>query len=163
MPMISASQLSEEQIGQVREWAEGGDQLPEIQKKLVEVLGLSATYMDTRFLVLDLGIELKSEEPEPEPEPEEEKVAEENVAEGAEAPTPAEGAGGEISVTLDSMTRPGAAVSGQITFSDGEKGMWMIDQEGRPGLDTQTQGYRPSEADLVAFEQELRRLLQGEE
>ena len=66
-----------------------------------------------------------------------------------------------MSVTLDEVTRPGAAVSGRIVFSDGEQGMWMIDQMGRPGLDTDTPGYRPSEEDLMAFEKELRRLLEG--
>ena len=74
---------------------------------------------------------------------------------------PAPGAGGSVTVTLDEVTQPGAAVSGRVVFSDGEKGLWMIDQMGRPGLDTETAGYRPSEEDLVAFEQELRRLLEG--
>lgn len=151
--MISASQLNEEQIGQVRAWAEAGAQMSDIQKKLQEEFGLSATYMDTRLLILDLGIELRKDD--------------EGEAKGAEPeavidpePEPAAG-GGRVSVTLDEVTRPGAAVSGRITFSDGEKGLWMIDQMGRPGLDTDTPGYRPSEEDLMAFEQELRRLLKG--
>lgn len=147
--MISAKQLSEEQIGKIRVWAEEGAQLADIQKKLQEELQLSATYMDTRFLILDLGIDLKVEVPEEEA-PEEEAAAEPEAGE----------VGGSFSVTLDEVVRAGAAVSGQITFSDGEKGLWMIDQTGRPGLDTDTPGYRPSEEDLVAFENELRRLLQ---
>ena len=69
--------------------------------------------------------------------------------------------GGSVSVQLDQVTRPGAMVSGRITFSDGEQGMWWIDSTGRPGLDTETAGYRPSDADLMAFETELRRLLEG--
>jgi len=153
--MISAKQLSEEQIGKIRVWAEEGAQLADIQKKLQEELQLSATYMDTRFLILDLGIDLKVEVPE-EDVPEEEVPEEEAAAE----PEAGEG-GGSFSVTLDEVVRAGAAVSGQITFSDGEKGLWMIDQTGRPGLDADTPGYRPSEEDLVAFENELRRLLQG--
>lgn len=148
--MISAKQLSEEQIGKIRVWAEEGAQLADIQKKLQEELQLSATYMDTRFLILDLGIDLKVEAPE------EEATVEESAAEPEEGEV-----GGSFSVTLDEVVRAGAAVSGQITFSDGEKGLWMIDQTGRPGLDTDTPGYRPSEEDLVAFENELRRLLQG--
>lgn len=150
--MISASQLSDEQTGQVRAWADEGAQLPDIQKKLQEEFGLSATYMDTRFLILDLGIELRKDE-------EEAKPAEPDPLLDSEPEAPA--AGGSVSVTLDEVTRAGSAVSGRITFSDGEKGLWMIDQMGRPGLDTDTPGYRPSEEDLKAFEEELRRLLQG--
>lgn len=122
-----------------------------IQKRLGEEFGLSATYMDTRFLILDLGIELQVE-----------TVAEEESAEGeaepaAEAVAPAQPGG--IQVSLDEITKPGAMVSGRIVFSDGEKALWWIDQMGRPGLDADTAGYRPSEEDLMAFEMELRRLL----
>ena len=155
--MISASSLSEEQIGTIRAWAEAGAQLPEIQKQLQSELGLGATYMDTRFLILDLGIELQSEVVE---EPE---VAEADPADGggAEDAVPAESASGGISVSLDEVTQPGATVSGRIKFSDGEQGTWMIDEMGRPGLETSKPDYEPSEEDMVAFEQELRRLLQG--
>lgn len=152
--MISASSLSEEQIGTIRAWAEGGAQLPEIQKQLQSELGLGATYMDTRFLILDLGIELQSEEVE---EPEEEP-AEENTADEAASP---EASIGAFSLTLDEVTRPGATVSGRVSFSDGEQGAWMIDEMGRPGLETSTPNYQPSEEDMVAFEQELRRLMEG--
>ena len=60
---------------------------------------------------------------------------------------------------MDQVTRPGAMVSGRITFSDGEKGAWFIDQMGRPGLDTDTPGYRPTEEDLIEFEKQLRDLM----
>jgi hypothetical protein len=156
--MISANQLSEEQIGQIRGWAEEGDQLSDIQKRLQEDLGLSATYLDTRFLVLDLAIELKvEEEPEEEIVPPEDVVMDGEDVPAADAPAPV----GGLSVILDEVPRPGATVSGAITFSDGEKGVWMIDEMGRPGLETGTPGYQPCEEDMVAFEQELRRLLQG--
>lgn len=148
--MISAKDLSSEQIASVTAWAAAGDQLPDIQGKLKEEFGFNATYMDTRFLVLDLGIELVVEAAEEENKPDE--------------PDPAEGlekaaGGGAVTVTLDQVTRPGAIVSGRITFSDGEKGQWFIDQMGRPGLDTDTPGYRPSEEDLVEFETQLRDLM----
>ena len=146
--MISARQLTPEQVEAIKSWAEAGGQMAEIQKRLEEEFGLTATYMDTRLLILDLGIELRREaveegSPEPKPEP---------LVESA--------APGGISVQLDAVTKPGAMVSGRITFSDGEKGLWWIDSMGRPGLDTDTAGYRPSEPDLLAFEEELRRLLE---
>jgi hypothetical protein len=149
--MISAKDLSSEQIETVTSWATAGDQLPAIQGKLRTEFGLNATYMDTRFLVLDLGIELVSEEDEEEAAdaPDAAAVLEKAAAAGD----------GTVSVELDSVTRPGAMVSGRITFSDGEKGAWFIDQMGRPGLDTDTPGYRPTEEDLIEFEKKLRELM----
>ncbi|MDE0594837.1 MAG: hypothetical protein OSB65_06285, partial [Roseibacillus sp.] len=68
--MISAKDLSEEQQSAMKQWAEDGSQLPDIQQRLKGQYGLNVTYMDTRLLVLDLGIDLQSEpEPKPEPEP----------------------------------------------------------------------------------------------
>jgi hypothetical protein len=155
--MISASQLTPEQIETIKSWAENGARMADIQRRLGDELSLSATYMDTRFLMLDLGIELRDEAPVDEEPPaggEPEPVEEPPVPEEATGP-------GGVSVQLDQITKPGAMVSGRITFSDGERGMWWIDSTGRPGLDTETAGYRPSEADLVAFQTELRRLLEG--
>jgi hypothetical protein len=157
--MISAKDLSGEQVAAIRSWAEAGAGMSGIQRKLVDDLGLNVTYMDTRFLVLDLGIELKQEEePAKEPEPEDAPAA---------APAPASpedaivGQTGSVTVTTDEIARPGSVVSGTVTFSDGEKGVWFIDQLGRPGLDPDTPGYQPSEADIGAFELELRKALEG--
>jgi hypothetical protein len=159
--MISAKDLSEEQVAQVSAWAEAGAQLPDIQKKLGEEFGLSATYMDTRFLVLDLGIEVRSEEPGEEAGGEPEAAGEEPSPIEAELAEPVGGAGGSVTVSTDEISRPGAMVSGSVTFSDGQKARWLIDQLGRPGLEPDTPGYQPAEEDLVAFEQELRKALQA--
>ena len=59
--MISAKNLSDEQQSAVKEWAREGSQLADIQKRLKGQFGLNVTYMDTRFLVLDLGIEIQVE------------------------------------------------------------------------------------------------------
>ena len=150
--MISAKDLSSDQIESLKGWAASGDQLPAIQGKLKSEFDLNATYMDTRFLVLDLGIDLASEEEESK-----EDAAEADPTEVLEKA--AAGGDGTVSVELDSVTRPGAMVSGRITFSDGEKAAWFIDQMGRPGLDTDTAGYRPSEEDLMEFEKQLRDLM----
>ncbi|MEO1825426.1 MAG: hypothetical protein ABGZ31_06925, partial [Roseibacillus sp.] len=66
-----------------------------------------------------------------------------------------------VEVTTDEVTRPGAMVSGRVTFSDGAKAIWLIDEYGRPGLEPETPGYQPSESDLSEFEKHLRALLQG--
>ncbi len=35
---------------------------------------------------------------------------------------------------VDTVARPGAMVSGSVTFSDGQKGHWYLDQMGRLGV-----------------------------
>jgi hypothetical protein len=69
------------------------------------------------------------------------------------------GAGG-VKVDLDRVVRPGAAVSGSVTFSDGTSGKWAMDQYGRLMLDTGKKGYQPAAADVQAFQRELSRQLQ---
>lgn len=120
--------------------------MSDMQRLLKDSFGISITYMDTRFLVLDLGIEL-IEEKKAEPAKEEPE---------ATVPVPT----GTVTVTMDSLALPGALVSGKVTFSDGESAIWMLDQTGRMGLDSDTPGYRPSPEDITDFQKQLRELLQ---
>lgn len=143
--MFSAKQLSEDQVSAIKSWAVGGAQLPDIQLRMKEEFKLSLTYMDTRFLVLDLGIELVEEKKD------------EPVAEVKPAPVPT----GEVSVTMDGIALPGAIVSGKVVFSDGESGIWMLDQTGRPSLDPDTPGYSPAREDLMEFQKQLRSLIES--
>jgi hypothetical protein len=55
--------LTPEQKQTVSSWVAAGDNLSAIQKKLSEQFQLSLTYMDVRFLVDDLGLELKNAAP----------------------------------------------------------------------------------------------------
>lgn len=142
--MFSASNLTSEQKDALHQWAAEGATLPDLQKRLKEEFDISISYMDARFLVLDLGIQLQEKKKEEEPKPE--------VA----APVPT----GTVNVTMDHIALPGALVSGRVTFSDGESGIWMLDQSGRPGLDLDTPGYRPSQEDLMEFQTQLRDLIQ---
>ena len=142
--MFSASQLTPDQTAALKQWAAEGATMSDLQRHLKEDFGFSVTYMDTRFLILDLGIEL-IEEPKEEPKVEEKP-----------APVPT----GTVSVTMDTLTLPGAMVSGKVTFSDGETAIWMLDETGRPGLDPDSPGYRPGQEDIVEFQQQLRALIQ---
>ena len=161
--MISAANLSEEQVSAIKEWAGEGASLSDIQKRLKGQFGLNATYMDARFLILDLGIEIRSEadeEASAEPEP-----AEGNSLPGDQVeiidPVQAEVPAGSVKFTTDEIARPGAMASGAVTFSDGVKAVWLIDEYGRPGLEPETPGYQPTEEDLGELEKHLRALLQG--
>lgn len=144
--MFSASKLSEEQKSSLKQWAAEGASIADLQKRMKDDLGISITYMDARFLVLDLGIEIV------EATKEEKKPAE-------EIPAPAPVPTGAVTVDIDNISLPGAMISGKVTFSDGETGIWMLDQYGRPGLDTDTPGYRPSQEDIMEFQKQLSELI----
>ena len=142
--MFSTKQLSEDQTATIRSWAAAGANLSEIQLRMKEELKLSVTYMDTRFVVLDLGIELIEEKKE------------EPVAIPA-APTST----GAVSVTKDVIPLEGSLVSGKVVFSDGENAIWTLDHQGRPGLDPETPDYQPSREDIMEFQTQLRALIEA--
>lgn len=142
--MFSASKLTPEQKESLKQWAAEGATMSDLQRRLKDDFGHTLTYMDTRFLILDLGIELI----------EEQKVVKKEEEKPAPVPT------GFVATTMDSLTLPGAMVSGKVTFSDGETAIWMLDQTGRPGLDPDTAGYRPTPEDVKEFQIQLRDLIQ---
>ena len=147
--MFSSSQLSDDQKNTIRQWAEEGAQMAEIQKRMNDLWQIRVTYMDTRFLILDLGITLKTEVKE-EPK-KEEPTAETTLDADVEA--------GAVRVSRDEIVIPGMMFSGKVQFSDGEKALWYVDESGRLGLDPDTSGYRPTQDDIVAFQTQLRQLV----
>ena len=62
-------------------------------------------------------------------------------------------------MSVDRVTRPGAVVSGNVTFSDGKSAQWYLDQLGRLGMVPKEQGYRPSQNDLMGFQAQLQKEL----
>ncbi|MCW1916691.1 hypothetical protein OJ996_24100 [Luteolibacter sp. GHJ8] len=144
--MFSASKLTEDQKAALHQWAAAGASIADLQKRLKDDFGIGITYMDARFLVLDLGIELVEA-------PKDEKKAEPEETLAKPLPT------GAVTVEIDNIALPGALVSGKVTFSDGETGIWMLDQYGRPGLDPDTPGYRPVQEDIVEFQKQLAELV----
>lgn len=142
------SSLTDTQKQQARQWIEDGLKLPDFQRKLEAEFGLKLTYMETRFLVDDLKVLPKDPEPAPVPA----APATPAVAEPAAV-------AGKLAVSVDAVTQPGMTVSGKVTFSDGKKALWYVDQYGRPGLVPEEKGYRPSPKDLQEFQLELDREL----
>lgn len=152
--------LSEEQRQAVRGWVEGGCSLSEVQRKLSEEYDVSMTYMDVRFLVLELNVDLQ----------EQAGGYADTVAAAAgsddavPAGMPSDPAGdlgglGGVSVEVDRVVKPGSLVSGTVVFSDGTRAAWGLDQLGRLALQADTPGYNPSPEDLQAFQEELRNAL----
>lgn len=64
--MFSASDLSKDQIEIIKGWVAEGAQMADVQKRLKNDFGFNVTYMDTRFLSLDLELDFQVEEKESE-------------------------------------------------------------------------------------------------
>ena len=156
-------QLDDAQKDAVRKWATEGCGLTEIQKRLDSEFKLSVTFLELRFLVLDLGLKIKESEKAPAGKIDigGAKTVKTNAA-AQETRQDAENAGnGNVSVALDRVVKPGAVISGTVRFSDGVSAYWMLDQLGRLALEADTPGYRPSQEDVQEFQIELRNLLQN--
>ena len=170
--------LTPEQTAAVTSWVAAGDNLSTIQKKLIEQFKVSMTYRDVRFLVDDLNLALKDAAPKVDAS---DVTKAQPAAAGKKAPPgagPAAADGAEedypeipedlpagaanVTVTLDKVVlTPGALASGDVTFSDGVTGKWIVDNQGRPGFTKISQpNYRPTPADGEAFMQQLSAALQ---
>ncbi|MDF1658690.1 MAG: hypothetical protein P1U58_13830 [Verrucomicrobiales bacterium] len=159
--MSTAKSLTDEQIETIRQWAEDGAELSDIQQRLAGDLEVKVTYLETRFLLEDLKIELKPVEvPEPEkveePEADVAETPDEETLPGSELPADDE----EVMVTVDTVLRPGALISGQATFSSGKTAAWWLDQAGRLGMDPSDPDFRPSDEQMRSFQMALQRTIQ---
>lgn len=157
--------LDDAQRQKVTEWIAQGLKLSDIQTRLASELGIRMTYMEARLLVDDLKLTPKDAEPRRTTEsvltsgvvpPSAGARAPASQA-GAAAPTPAPigGGAGRVSISVDQLTRPGAVVSGKVTFSDGNTAAWQIDQTGQLGLIPSKAGYRPPASDMQSFQMAL--------
>ena len=149
--------LDQAQRNKVVEWIGQGLKLSDIQNRLISEFGLTVTYMEVRFLVDDLKLTPKDAEQVKPP-------ASALTAPSAAAPAPAQPPSplspaaakqAGVAVSVDQITKPGAVVSGKVTFSDGNTADWYLDQMGRLGLAPQKPGYRPPAADVQQFQTAL--------
>jgi len=162
--------LNDDQQKAVSAWVANGAKLSEVQTRLAEEFGIRLTYMEVRFLVDDLKLRLKDADPTP---PAAAAALTGSAAAMKTTPlTPGEAkafaadhplpGGGKVAVTVDRIARPGALVSGGVTFSDGVKAEWHLDQTGRLGLVPPQAGYKPTPTDIESFqlalEQEMAKL-----
>ena len=148
-------QLTEEQKSKVAQWIADGMKLSEIQSRLGSELDIRLTYMEARMLVDDLKLLPKDPVPEEKPVPSDVPAVPGAPAEAAvvpegaaEAPVPT----GGVTVGVDTLMRPGAMVSGSVTFSDGQKAAWYLDNTGQLGMVPPFPGYKPAPTDIPQFQ-----------
>ncbi len=164
--------LTDAQKQQISTWLEQGLKVADVQKKISAELGVSMTYMEVRFLLDDLRLKPKDPEPPKQPAPNSPLAAPppgttagpaKPIAPASAAPLAPEadapGLGG-VKLSTDAIARPGTIVSGKVTFSDGQTADWYLDQMGRMGVVPAQKGYKPSQADVMEFQELLQLELQ---
>lgn len=156
---IAGMDLDESQRKIVGEWVAEGLKLSEIQNRLHSELGKRMTYMEVRLLVDDLKLTPKDVDVPKPPLSPLAGAAPNPVAKGKghgpAEPPPGRAPSGGVALTVDQIARPGTVVSGRVTFSDGKKAEWYLDQTGRLGLAPEQQGYRPPATDVQQFQAAL--------
>jgi hypothetical protein len=153
-------QLNDEQKTKVAQWIEDGMKLSDIQSRMGTELGIRMTYMEARMLVDDLKLLPKDTEEPAKPvsqQPENVPHVEETAPAASEEQA---GAQGQVSLSTDTLARPGALVSGKVTFSDGQQAAWYLDQfTGQLGMVPPFPGFKPSPEDVRQFQFLLEREL----
>lgn len=151
-------QLTDDQKREISDRLAQGAGIADIQRLINDEFKEHMTYMEVRFLLDDLQFELA---PPPAPKEEEAPAAEAGAGQAAAAKPANAELVQEVEVEIDAVKRPGAALSGTVTFSDGVGAKWYVDSYGRLGLDPDQEGYQPSEEDIQKFQMELQSKMQG--
>lgn len=147
--------LTEEQKNAVKRWADEGAGLSEIQSRLLDEFAIRLSYMETRFLVIDIDATIK-DPPSKEKTPEQAILSDEAADDKIQ--TQAVPADGDVSVDISPITRPGFAIAGTVVFSDGVKAEWGVTVDGRLSLEPEQPEYRPTSEDIRQFQLKLKEL-----
>lgn len=152
--------LTPQQRQLVEQWAAEGASLNQIQDRLRSECDTTLTYMETRLLIMELGVKIQDKPREVPPEEKPAPLPPEPAADGESAVADEAPAGGALKVSVDEVPPPGAVISGRATFSDGVTVQWFMDEQGRFGMRGPAPGYQPPAADIPAFQAELDNILQ---
>lgn len=142
-----------------------GLSLSEVQRYLADEYGENLTYFDLRLMAAELDVDWEQQDEVSGAAEGAGKIIDENpsqqeqaaTAEGAESPADS----GGTQVSIDKVTRPDAVMSGTVSFSSGAKAKWFIDHTQQLRLAPEPGSEKPTQDDIVEFQQELQRLLQG--
>ena len=153
--------LTPQQRQLVEQWAAAGASLNQIQDRLRSECATTLTYMETRLLIMELGVKIQDKPREVPPEPQTvPPIAESDTAKDSLSAIPEAPKSGALKVSVDEVPPPGAVISGRATFSDAVTVQWFMDEQGRFGMRGPVPGYQPPPADIPAFQAELDNILQ---
>ena len=139
----------------IRSMIAEGHTLSDVQKTLQSEHGVNITYMELRLLAAELQVNWDKVDGAKKAAEEKAKAEDEADPAGEEE----DAAPGGTVVSVSPVVRPGAMFSGDVTFASGVKAEWYLDQFGRLGLANETG--KPDENDLMEFQQQLQKELQG--
>lgn len=140
--------ITEDQKKQLQSWVNQKISLSDIQKNIQNQWEFSITYMDLRFLIDDLSVEIPVEQ---------DPIPKTPTDDPNDTLTPPQEG---VRVEVDKVMRPGTLVSGSVTFTDGEHAQWHLDTMGRIGLVPTKEGYQPLPQDIQDFQIQLKTELQ---
>ncbi|UDQ97482.1 hypothetical protein AAEX28_10705 [Lentisphaerota bacterium WC36G] len=127
-----------------------GLNLSQIQDLLKDEYDYKITFLDLRLMAAEVeSIDWKSLETT--------EDNEEKVTETTPENQPPVAGNGLTKIEVSSLVRPGALTHGTVEFISGAKAEWILENNGRLGLDNVTG--QPTEADLADFQTKLQVLL----
>ena len=140
----------------VRKELNKGTALGEVQRMLQEEHDVNMTYFDLRMMAAELDVDWDKQE-------DKKTVTEAASTEGILDEHPPEGgAATGTQVTVDKVTRPDALMSGTVKFKSGASGKWFIDHAQQLGLSPDPGSSKPTQDDVIEFQQELQKAVRGQ-
>ena len=140
----------------VRKELNKGTALGEVQRMLQEEHDVNMTYFDLRMMAAELDVDWDKQE-------DKKTVTEAASTEGILDEQPQEGgAATGTQVTVDKVTRPDALMSGTVKFKSGASGKWFIDHAQQLGLSPDPGSSKPTQDDVIEFQQELQKAVRGQ-
>ena len=127
-----------------------GLSLSEVQKLLDSELGIRLTYLDLRLIAADLEVNWQKQDPVEDPDGKSDEMDLSKIEEKSASGT---------TVTVSKLVRPGAAMSGDVTFASGAEAEWFVDTMGRLGLNPKSGSGGPTREDIEEFQVELQKKL----
>lgn len=170
----------------IQESLSQGMSLSELQDQLAQRFGIHMTYMELRMLTSELQVNWEKQDekavrskglpdakadatPTRSLPPEEDRPdagydeAAEPVDETTAQDAPAKDEGvirGKTTVEVSKVVRPGAALSGKVSFGSGASGEWYLDQYGRIGFTPDEGSANPDQQDAQEFQSALQAEMQ---
>ena len=179
---------NQERDSLIREKLNEGLSLSDVQKLLASEYGMKMTYFELRMIVSTLDIDWSNQEKKHTPtiaptaaqeSPKQAPLKQEPPKDVADSASPLDdeddedddgtddmtdeaGEEGGTQVTMDDVPLPGAVMSGHVKFASGASGKWVFNRMGQLGLAELDEGSeKPSQEDLMLFQQELQAMMQA--